>query len=225
VLAEILRGGGDVVAEAEAVIGGGHSIDDREPKYGLAVTGVVHPDEVLTNAGGRPGDALVLTKPLGSGALSTAVKRGLAGEDAVARAVEVMSTLNTDAAAAARAAGAHALTDVTGFGLLGHLHELVRASGVAAEVDAGAVPAIDGVLELLADDGAVSGGSRRNAEYASEFASFAEGLDPARRRLVTDAMTSGGLLAAVAPGRAGELPGAVIGRLVDGPAGAISVRG
>ena len=136
-----------------------------------------------------------------------------------------MTTLNADAAAAARAAGAHALTDVTGFGLLGHLHELTRASGVAAELEAGAVPAIDGALDLLADEAAVSGGSRRNAEYAAEFSSFAEGIDPARRRLVTDAMTSGGLLAAVPPARADEVPGALIGRLVDGPAGAISVRG
>jgi selenide,water dikinase len=167
----------------------------------------------------------VLTKPVGAGVISTAVKRGLAGEDATASAVAVMTTLNADAAAAARAAGAHALTDVTGFGLLGHLHELTRASGVAAELDAGAVPAIEGALDLLADEAAVSGGSRRNAEYAAEFASFAEGIDPARRRLVTDAMTSGGLLAAVPPARAGEVPGGVIGRLVDGPAGAISVRG
>jgi selenide,water dikinase len=225
VLREILRGGADVSAAAGAAVIGGHSIDDREPKYGLAVTGVVHPDEVLTNAGGRAGDALVLTKPVGAGAISTAVKRGLAGEDAVARAVAVMTTLNADAAAAARAAGAHALTAVTGFGLLGHLHELTRASDVAAELDAGAVPAIDGALDLLADEAAVSGGSRRNAEYAAEFAAFAEGIDPARRRLVTDAMTSGGLLAAVPPARANEVPGVVIGRLVDGPAGAVSVRG
>ncbi len=224
VLREILRGGADVAAAAGVAIIGGHSIDDREPKYGLAVTGVVHPDEVLTNAGGLAGDALVLTKPLGAGAISTAVKRGLAGEDDVARAVEVMTTLNADAAAGARAAGARALTDVTGFGLLGHLHELTRASGLAAELDAGAVPAIDGALELLAQDAGVSGGSRRNAEHAAEFAAFAEGIDPARRRLLTDAMTSGGLLAAVAPERAGAVPGAVIGELVAGPAGAISVR-
>jgi selenide,water dikinase len=225
VLVEILRGGAEVAAAAGAAVIGGHSIDDREPKYGLAVTGVVHPDEILTNAGGRAGDALVLTKPLGAGAISTAVKRGLAGADAVARAVAVMTTLNADAATAARGADAHALTDVTGFGLLGHLHELTRASGVAAELDAAAVPAIDGALELLADEAAVSGGSRRNAEHAGEFASFADGIDPARRRLVTDAMTSGGLLAAVPPERTGDMPGAAIGRLVEGPPGAISVRG
>src|SRR5215211_1520192 len=158
VLAEILRGGADAVAAAGASIVGGHSIDDPEPKYGLAVTGTVHPDAVLTNAGGAPGDTLVLTKPLGAGAVATAIKRGLAGDGLVARAVDVMTTLNARAAAAARAAGAHALTDVTGFGLLGHLHELAAASGVAAEVDASAVPAIEGVLELLADDRALAGG-------------------------------------------------------------------
>src|SRR6185436_13646217 len=149
VLREILRGGGDAVAAAGAAIVGGHSIDDPEPKYGLAVTGVVAPDAVLTNAGGRVGDALVLTKPLGAGAVATAIKRGIADPALVERAIAVMTTLNDRAAEQARAAGAHALTDVTGFGLLGHVHELAEASGVAAEIDAGAVPAIDGVLELL----------------------------------------------------------------------------
>ena len=224
VLREILRGGADIAAAAGVAVVGGHSIDDHEPKYGLAVTGVVHPDELLTNAGGRSGDALVLTKPLGAGAISTAFKRGLAGEEAVEAAVEIMTTLNAPACAAARAVRAHALTDVTGFGLLGHLHELARASGIAAEVQAGAVPAIDGALDLLADEAAVSGGSRRNAEHAARFASFEDGVHPAHRRLATDAMTSGGLLAAVAPERADELPGHAIGRLVEGPAGAISVR-
>jgi selenide,water dikinase len=223
-LREILRGGGDVVEAAGATIVGGHSITDPEPKYGLAVTGTVHPEDVLSNAGGEAGDVLVLTKPLGAGAVATAIKRGLASDELVARAVEVMCTLNRDAAAAARAAGAHALTDVTGFGLLGHLHELARASGVAAEVDAAAVPAIDGVLELLADESAISGGSRANANFAAGFAGYDEGLDDARRRLLTDPMTSGGLLAAVAPARAAEMPGAVVGRLVAGPAGAIAVR-
>ncbi len=224
VLREILRGGADVVRDAGAVIVGGHSIDDREPKYGLAVTGSVHPDEVLSNAGGRPGDALVLTKPLGAGAISTAAKRGTAGAEEVAAAVAVMTELNRDAAPAARAAGAHAMTDVTGFGLLGHLHELTRASGVAAEVDAGAVPAIAGALELLDGVGGGSGGARRNAEHASTFASIDPADSPARRRLLTDPMTSGGLLVARAPELAGGVPGPVIGRLVEGPAGAIGVR-
>ncbi len=225
VLREILRGGADVVRDAGAVIVGGHSIDDREPKYGLAVTGSVHPDEVLSNAGGRPGDVLVLTKPLGAGAISTAAKRGTVHDGQVAAAVAVMTELNRDAATAARAAGAHAMTDVTGFGLLGHLHELARASGVAAEVEAGAVPAIEGALELLGDEGAVSGGGRRNAEHASTFASIDPAVSPARRRLLTDPMTSGGLLVSLPPERAASLPGPVVGRLIDGPAGTIHVRG
>jgi selenide,water dikinase len=224
VLLEILRGAGAVAAEAGVAILGGHSIDDAEPKFGLAVTGVVHPDEILTNAGGRPGDALVLTKPLGSGAVSTALKRGVPGAPLDA-AVEVMTTLNRDASEAARRAGVHGLTDVTGFGLLGHLHELALASGLSAEVEASAVPAIEGVLELLADphERSVAGGTRRNAAYAEEFASFGADVPLERRWLVCDAMTSGGLLAAVEPGRAAEVPGAVIGRLREGPAGAISV--
>jgi selenide, water dikinase len=223
ILEAVLRGGHDAVTAAGAAIVGGHSIDDAEPKYGLAVTGLVHPDEVLTNAGGRPGDRLVLTKPLGAGAVSTAAKRGLAGADVVARATEVMCELNAAAARAARAAGAHALTDVTGFGLVGHLHELALASGCAAEVEAGALPAIDGVPELLGrdDERAVAGGTRRNREYAEGFASFAPEVPEARRWLACDAMTSGGLLAAVD----GPMEtGVEIGALVEGPAGSISVR-
>jgi selenide,water dikinase len=223
VLGEILRGGHDVVSAAGAMIVGGHSIDDPEPKYGLAVTGVVDPDAVLTNAGGRAGDALVLTKPLGVGAISTALKRGAAGPDELAVAVEAMTELNAAAASAARAAGASALTDVTGFGLLVHLHELALASGLAAEVQAGAVPALPGVDALLRGEDAVSGGSRRNREHAEGFTTFDAGVAEWRRRLVTDATTSGGLLVAVAPERAGDVPGACVGRLVPGPAGAIAV--
>ncbi len=225
VLLEILRGGVTVAEEAGVAILGGHSIEDPEPKYGLAVTGTVDPRAVLTNAGGQPGDALVLTKPLGAGALSTAHKRGAAGAS-LADAIEVMTTLNREAAAAARAAGAHALTDVTGFGLLGHLHELALASGVAAELDAAAIPAIPGVLELLRDpaEAAVAGGTRRNAAHAETFATFVDDVPAERRWLCVDAMTSGGLLAAVPADRAGEVPGVVVGRLAAGEAGAIVVR-
>jgi selenide, water dikinase len=224
-LREILRGGAATAADAGVAILGGHSIEDAEPKYGMAVTGVVHPDEVLTNAGGRAGDALVLTKPLGAGTVSTAVKRGIP-DAPVEEAVNVMTILNRDASVAARQAGAHALTDVTGFGLLGHLHELARASGLAAEVHATDVPAIERVLELLSDpdQSAVAGGTRRNREHAeAEFASFAPGVPEARRWLVCDAMTSGGLLAAVPPDRAAAMPGTVVGRLLDGAPGTITV--
>jgi selenide,water dikinase len=186
----------------------------------MAVTGIVAPHDVLTNSGGREGDALVLTKPLGAGAVATAIKRGLAMPEIVARAVTVMTTLNDRAAEQARAAGAHALTDVTGFGLLGHLHELAAASGLAAEVDAAAVPAV--ALELLEDDRCVAGGSRRNRADAEGFTRWGD-VPEVRRRLLTDAMTSGGLLAAVPAERAGGMDGALIGRLVPGEPGTIAV--
>jgi selenide,water dikinase len=224
VLGEILRGGQDAVTEAGAVIVGGHSIDDPEPKYGLAVTGVAHPDRILTNAGGRAGDVLVLSKPLGVGVASTASKRGRAPDGLTDRAIAVMRELNRDASLAACDAGARALTDVTGFGLLGHLHELARASGLAAEVDAQAVPAIPGTLELLAGpDAPIAGGTRRNRAHAERFASFAEGVSEARRWLVCDAMTSGGLLAAVPAASAPAALGTPIGRLVTGEPGHIRV--
>ncbi len=225
VLAEILRGGAETAARAGVAIIGGHSIDDPEPKYGMAVTGTVHPDELLTNGGGRIGDALVLTKPLGAGAVTTAVKRGLPGA-ALDAAIAVMVTLNRDGARAARAAGAHGMTDVTGFGLLGHLHELSLAGGVAAEVQADAIPAIEGVPALLArpDEQAVAGGTRRNRAHAETFTRFADGVTEDRRWLACDAMTSGGLLVAVSGERAGAVPGAVVGRLVAGEPGTISVR-
>ena len=216
VLAEILRGGLDACVAAGCSVVGGHTIDDPKPKFGLSVTGTVHPDALLTNAGGRPGDALVLTKPLGAGTVATAIKRGLADDRLVARAIEVMTTLNAGGLAAARAAGAHALTDVTGFGLLGHLHELAAASGCAAEVDTAAVPALDPAVVTLLEDGVIAGGTRRNREHA---ASFTDGEVP---WLLCDAMTSGGLLAAIDPAR--SMDGWAIGRLVDGPPGAISVR-
>jgi selenide,water dikinase len=219
-LGEVLRGGQDIAREAGAGVLGGHSIDDPEPKYGMAVVGVVAPGDVLTNAGGRQGDALVLTKPLGAGAVATAIKRGLATDEVVERAVTVMTTLNDRAAEHARAAGAHALTDVSGFGLLGHLHELASASGLAAEVDAAAVPAI--ALELLEDDRCVAGGSRRNRADAEGFTRWGD-VPEVRRRLLTDAMTSGGLLAAVPAERAGGMDGALIGRLVPGEPGTIAV--
>jgi selenide, water dikinase len=223
ILREILRGGADAAAEAGAAVVGGHSIDDPEPKYGMAVTGTVDPRAVLTNAGGRPGDALVLTKPLGAGTVATALKRGLAGAALVDRAIAVMSALNAEAAAQARAAGAHALTDVTGFGLLGHVHELASASGVAARIDAAAIPAIDGVLELLEGEEALAGGSKRNRADAERFTHWEDGVPEARRRLACDAMTSGGLLAAVPPERLGAMNGWHVGRLEPGPPGTITV--
>lgn len=224
VLGEILAGGSEVVAAAGAAIGGGHSIDDPEPKYGLAVSGLIDPSRILSNAGARSGDALVLTKPLGSGLATTAAKRELVPADVLAGAVTVMCELNAEASRQALAADAHAATDVTGFGLLGHLHEICLASGLGAEVEAASVPAIDGVLELARGGGAIAGGSRRNAEQATSFAAFEPGVDPERRVLLTDAMTSGGLLVAVDEDVADEIDGAVIGRMQSSRPGAIVVR-
>jgi selenide, water dikinase len=221
-LEEILRGGAEVAAEAGAVVGGGHSIDDVEPKYGMAVTGVVHPEHVVRNSTARAGDELFLTKPVGAGVATTAVKRERAPAGVVARAVEVMSELNRDAAAAALAAGVTAMTDVTGFGLLGHLHELVRASGLSAEVDAAAVPAIDGVLDLLREaDPPIAGGTKRNRSWVEPWVEWDAAVDEPRRWLLCDAMTSGGLLVAVPPGA--EAPGIRIGRLGAGRRGKIDV--
>jgi selenide,water dikinase len=223
VLREILRGGLDVVAQAGAVVAGGHSIKDAEPKYGLAVTGLVDPATMTTNAGGRAGDLLVLTKPLGVGAVVTARKRGFAPDALLDAAVEVMAGLNADAAAAATRAGVRAMTDVTGFGLLGHLHHLCRESELAATIHASAVPAIDGVEALLQREDSVSGGSARNAEWAAGFARIDPAVETWRARLLTDATTSGGLLIAVSPNRAEAVPGRVIGRLEAGGAGTITV--
>ncbi len=223
VLACVLRGGLDVVTGAGAVIVGGHSIEDAEPKYGLAVTGVVDPRQMITNAGGQPGDLLTLSKPLGVGAIAAARKRGLADEKLLADAVATMVQLNDFAASSALQAGAHAMTDVTGFGLLGHLHHLCRESGLSAVVEASAVPALTGVQDLLCDERVVSGGSRRNAAWAEGFATFGDGVPAWRRRLLTDATTSGGLLAAV-PADAAVPAAVVVGRLIEGEPGTIEVR-
>jgi selenide, water dikinase len=222
VLREILRGGHDAAAGAGVAIVGGHSIDDSEPKYGLAVTGRVHPDLLVRNSTARAGHDLYLTKPVGGGVASTAAKRGLAGDELVQRAIEVMTTLNRDAAAQALASDLSAMTDVTGFGLLGHLHELALASGVAAELDAAAVPAIEGVLELLREDEPpIAGGTRRNREWVEPFIELGSAVPEELVWLICDAMTSGGLLVAAAPGS--SAPGARIGRLVEGGPGRIAV--
>ncbi len=223
ILRRVLEGGLAVAQAAGCSIVGGHSIEDAEPKYGLAVTGTVDPSRMLTNAGARRGDALVLTKPLGVGAITTARKRGAGDGAQLAEAVAVMVGLNADASRRALAAGAHAATDVTGFGLLGHLHALAQESGLAAEVIADEVPALPGAPALLSDGVGVSGGGSRNRSYAETFTSFALGVTESRRLLLCDPATSGGLLVSVAPERAGELVAPVIGRMLDGEPGAFSV--
>ncbi len=223
ILREILRGGAAAAEGAGIAIAGGHSIDDREPKYGLAVTGAVHPDRLIRNSTARAGDELYLTKPIGGGAVSTAAKRGVASSELIARAVDVMTTLNRDASRQALDADLGAMTDVTGFGLLGHLREMAQASGVSVEVDAAAVPAIEGVIELLAGpEPPIAGGTRRNRDWVEPSVTWAAGVPEERRWLLCDAMTSGGLLIAAAPGS--DAPGTRIGRVGDGEPGRIDVR-
>jgi len=194
-LGEVLRGAGEVARRAGCAVVGGHSIDDAEPKFGMAVFGEAHPDRLLTNAGARPGDALVLTKPVGTGILTTALKRGELTEAELAEAVAVMTTLNDGAARAALEAGASAATDVTGFGLLGHLGNMVTASGVGVRLSAGAVPIL-ARARGLAVRGVVPGGSRRNREAATDV-DWSDAVAEPERVLMTDAQTSGGLLLAI----------------------------
>lgn len=217
-LVEILRGGADKAREAGVSIIGGHSIDDPEPKYGLVVTGVVHPDRVITKDAAGPGDRLFLTKPLGTGIISTAIKREVAPPEAVAEAVRWMLTLNRDASLAMVEVGARAATDVTGYGLLGHLYEMVRERPLGAEVYFEAVPLMPGVPEL-ARAGVVPGGTRRNLAFLSGYektgrlrVGWEEDFTETEKLILADAQTSGGLLIAVAPERAGALKAALARR-------------
>ncbi|MER8114082.1 selenide, water dikinase SelD [Streptomyces sp. NPDC094031] len=201
---EVLRGGLDIATEAGCHVGGGHSVDDPEPKYGMAVTGVADPGRLLRNDTGRPGLPLSLTKPLGLGVLNN---RHKATGERFEQAVATMTALNREASEAALAAGAGCATDITGFGLLGHLHKLAKASGVTAVLDTAAVPYLDGAREAVRD-GYVSGGTRRNLEWVAPWTGFGT-TDADTRLLLADAQTSGGLLVA------GEVPGApVVGELV-----------
>jgi selenide,water dikinase len=223
-LGEVLAGGADVGRECGFAVVGGHTIDDPEPKYGLAVVGEVHPDRILTNTGLRPGDALVLTKPLGIGIATTAVKAGTASPDLLDAAVATMCLPNAAAASAALEAGATGCTDVTGFGLLGHLRKMVVASKVDAVVEAGAVPLLPGVREQ-AEAGIVPGGTRRNRTWVAEVLDVADGVTETDVLLLADAQTSGGLLfgadpdeaaAAVADLRSQGIHAAVVGRAEQG---------
>jgi selenide, water dikinase len=242
-LEEILRGGGEMVREAGALVLGGHSVDDPEPKYGLCVVGLVEPDAVVRNSTARAGDALVLTKPLGTGVIATAVKSEQAPPEVVAAAVASMTTLNRAAAEAMIRHGVHACTDVTGFGLLGHLRELAFASGLSARIDAGAVPLLPGAADLVTA-GHIPGGTRRNARDLADAVEWdaPDADDGTTRWLLLDAQTSGGLLIALPPERAADLVAelragsapaptppdvatapAIIGRLEPGRAGRIVV--
>ncbi len=230
-LATVLDGGASVAAEAGAIVAGGHTIDDAEPKYGMAVVGLADPGRVVTNAAAQPGDVLVLTKPIGIGAITTGIKRGLAGSDVASEAVATMTRLNRGASEAMLAAGVLAATDVTGFGLLGHLHKMLLASGAAADIGAQAVPVLEGARDLV-DAGAVAGGTRRNMAFVAPWTTFDFGVAEADQILLADAQTSGGLLIACPPDRLEDLRaglaergerGAGIGRVVQGRPGSIRV--
>ncbi len=206
ILGSILIGGAHKAQEAGVLIVGGHTVDDEEPKYGLSVTGIVRPGDEVTNAGAQPGDSLVLTKPIGTGVITTAGKQGVAGQDVIASAVEIMGTLNRDAAHAMTSVGVHACVDVTGFGLLGHLRGMTRASGVSATVELGAVPLIPGAQEL-AEQGVAPGGTHRNLESLEPDVAWDDSVTEIQKLLLADAQTSGGLLIAV--------PGPSTGALVE----------
>lgn len=201
-LADVLTGGADVMASAGVTIVGGHSIDDKEPKYGFAVIGFVDPEVMTTNAAAEPGDVLVLTKPLGTGVAATALKRGLATKALRDEAVELMAALNASAAASMVAAGVRCATDVTGYGLLGHLREVVDASDVSARIDAGSVPVLDGIAALV-EDGVYPSGSVRNLESVAGVIETTLGATTVK--ILADAQTSGGLLMAVKPGAVDDL--------------------
>jgi selenide, water dikinase len=235
ILADVLRGGAAVAAQAGCLVVGGHTIDDPEPKYGMAVVGFASPARLFTIDKARPGDTLVLTKAIGTGVIATAHKRGAAAPDVLAAAVTSMTTLNAAASEAALAAGVTAATDVTGFSLLGHLHRMLRASGTSATLSAAAVPLLPGARELTAA-GYVSGGTRSNMAYLEPWVSIAPQVPDDVAVLLRDAQTSGGLLLASpspdalaaeltragGPGRAGTLA-AVIGQVTAGAAGHITV--
>jgi len=196
---QILKGGADKVAEANCALAGGHTVQNPEPLYGLSVTGLVDPNRVISNAGASAGDHLLLTKPLGTGIVSTAIKRNLASNELAQKAAQVMASLNTAGAALASAGLTRAGTDVTGFGLLGHLSHLCRESNLTAQLNSQKVPAIDPEVVNFINQGCVPGGSRKNLELAKEFTKFADQIDEAGQILLADAQTSGGLLLAVNP--------------------------
>ncbi len=222
-LAEVLLGAQDVASEGGFVIAGGHTVDDPEPKFGLAVVGEADPDQLLTNTGFRPGDVLVLTKPLGIGVITTAIKAGTAPDDVVHGALDCMTRLNAEAARVALDAGATGATDVTGFGLLGHLGRAVMESGVDAEIDVGAVPLLEGA-RALAETGSIPGGSRRNLAWVDERLDRGN-HDELDVLLLADAQTSGGLVFGASPPAAHEAldrleetghTASVIGRVAEG---------
>jgi selenide,water dikinase len=233
IVGEVVRGGAEKVREAGAVTVGGHTIDDKEPKYGLSVFGTVHPDKVVRNRGARPGDALFLTKPIGTGLWGTALKRGVVDESDAAEAIESMATLNKLACEAMIEVGVNACTDLTGFGLLGHVQEMAEASGCSAEIELGALPLFGRVLEF-SRNGVVPGRTADIVLWASGFTRWVAEADRDEwMRVVCDPQTSGGLLMAVSEASAGQMSQALelrgvlaarVGRFGSGEVGTVTVR-
>jgi selenide,water dikinase len=232
-LGQVLSGGAQVAAEAGCFVAGGHTIDDPVPKYGLAVVGLADPGRLMTIDRAAPGDQLILTKPIGTGVIATALKRGAPAPGVVEAAVASMTALNAEASQAALAAGVTAATDVTGFGLLGHLHRMLAASRAAARIDAAAVPLLPGAADLAAA-GFISGGTLANTARISPFTSIDPAIPAELAVLLYDAQTSGGLLLAAAAAvasalladlRARGLEAALIGEVTDGEPGHIDVPG
>jgi len=203
-IADILRGGADKVMEAGGVVAGGHTIIDAEPKFGLAVLGLIHPKQILTKAGARPGDVLYLTKPLGTGIVTTAAKQDEASPERLAAAIESMTRLNRHASHVARESGATALTDITGYSIVGHSYEVAAASGMALRINASALPMLPGALEY-ASQGIVTGGAARNRKYLEGKVNIPRGVPKALEHVLFDPQTSGGLLFAVPEEKAGEV--------------------
>jgi selenide,water dikinase len=221
ILREILRGGAEKVAEAGAVVAGGHSVNDKEPKYGLAVTGLVHPQNVKTKGAAQPGETLILTKPLGVGVITTALKQQRAADEHVAVAVESMKQLNRGAAEAAQAASAAAVTDITGFGLLGHAWEMASQSGASFQFELEQLPWLPGAVAYGAK-GAFPGGMGNNMRFFREYVRFGENVSQLMQDMLFTPETSGGLLLSVAPENAGIFlsacpDSAVVGQVVEGP--------
>jgi selenide,water dikinase len=196
ILVDILRGGADKAAEAGFSIVGGHTLQDKEPKYGLAITGVIHPKRILTKGGAKVGDELILTKPLGIGIITTAIKAECVSEETIQRAIRVMSTLNKTASEVMLEIGVNACTDITGFGLLGHLHEVVMASGIGARINLSKVPVLKETWELVAE-GLVPAGTHRNLDFVKDSVVWDAQISEDAKLVLCDAQTSGGLLISV----------------------------
>jgi len=232
-LAEILRGGIDKAAEAGIAIVGGHTVVDQEPKYGLAVTGIVAPDKIVRNSTARAGDLLILTKPLGTGIITTGIKAGEVPPETIQKVTALMAALNKKASEVMVEVGANACTDITGFGLLGHLHEMISSSKVAARINASKVPIMEEIWRLIKEE-CVPGGSLSNKKYADDVTRWHEDVKEPVRLALCDAQTSGGLLIAVSPEKASQMlftlheagiqAAVVIGRIEKDPACCILVE-